>query len=350
MSHYTYMVTNKINGKVYVGSHSWKNEGIDKNYYGSGTAIKRAVKKYGKENFQVEVLYYYDTVEECRKDEERILTEYNVRDCPHSYNLKNSAMGMSSEDVTEEFRKKMSQAMKRVAASEEFRRKLSQANKGKTLSEEHKQKISQAHKGKTFSEEHRKKLSQAMKGKAASDEHRQKLSRALKGRTLSAEHRKKLSRARKNIMTPIVAIQKDTGKIRMFESQLECSRVLGVYPVHIHNCLKGRQKTCKGYIIKHLKRCSMYYKITKRKAKKTEKIKLTIKRKGATPLVAIQKDTGRVRMFLSQHECNRVLGINRGNVNNCLNGRQKTCKGYTFKKINRDKRVFTVSPRSKEDI
>ena len=192
MSHYTYMVTNNINGKVYVGSHSWKGEGLDPNYFGSGIAITRAVKKYGKENFQVEVLYYYDTVEECRKDEERILTEYNVRDCPHSYNIKNGAIGWTSEDMTDEIRKKLSQAH----------------NYEKT---------------------------------------------------------------------PIVAIDTN-GKVKIFESQMECSRVLGIHRGSINSCLKGGRKQTGGYLIKYLKRCSKDYKITKRKAKKTEKIKLITER------------------------------------------------------------------------
>ena len=222
-SHYTYMVTNNINGKVYVGSHSWDGEGLDPNYYGSGTAIKRAVKKYGKENFQVEVLYYYDTVEECRKDEERILTEYNVRDCPHSYNLKNSAIGMTSEDVRGE----------------------NNPNYGKHFSEEHRQKMSKARKG-------RRGKDAPNYGKHLSKETKKKLSESLKGRKFSEEHRQKIAQSMNYRKIPIVAIQKDTGKIRVFESQKECARQLNLDPRHISHCLKGRHKTHKGYTFKYI--------------------------------------------------------------------------------------------------
>ena len=66
--------------------------------------------------------------------------------------------------------------------SEEHKKKLSEANKGKRLSEEHKKKIGEANKGKQLSEETRNKMSEAAKGKKFSDEHRRKLSESQKGK------------------------------------------------------------------------------------------------------------------------------------------------------------------------
>ena len=53
-------------------------------------------------------------------------------------------------------------------------------NKGKSLSEETKKKMSEARKGKPFSEEHKNKLSEANKGKKRSEETRNKMSTAKK--------------------------------------------------------------------------------------------------------------------------------------------------------------------------
>lgn len=228
MSNYTYMITNKINGKVYVGSHCWKGEGLDPDYFGSGTAITRAVKKYGKKNFQVEVLYYYDTVEECRQDEERILTEYNVRDCPYSYNCKNSAIGWTSEDV----KGKNNPMYGRTGENNPMYGKRGKGSPNY--------------------------------GKHHTDETRKKISRAKKGKTVSEEHRKKLSQAKKKLMTPIVAIQIDTGKVKIFESQMECSRVLGIYSGKINDCLKGRRKTYKGYTFKKINRDKRVFTVSQR--------------------------------------------------------------------------------------
>lgn len=47
-----YLTVNQINGKVYVGQTS-----INKNgYIGSGKLLKRAIKKYGKDNFARTIL------------------------------------------------------------------------------------------------------------------------------------------------------------------------------------------------------------------------------------------------------------------------------------------------------
>ena len=91
--------------------------------------------------------------------------------------------------------------------SEETRRKISEAKKGRTFSEEHRRNISESHKGKKrapFSEETRRKMSEANKGeknpmygKHISEETRRKISEAKKGHTLSEETRRKMSESHK---------------------------------------------------------------------------------------------------------------------------------------------------------
>ena len=50
---YIYKTTNLINGKIYIGQSIRK---FSKSYLGSGVKILNAIKKYGKENFKVEIL------------------------------------------------------------------------------------------------------------------------------------------------------------------------------------------------------------------------------------------------------------------------------------------------------
>lgn len=56
MIHYIYKITNKVNGKGYVGKHSTTD--INDGYFGSGIALKRAISKYGYDNFHKDILCY----------------------------------------------------------------------------------------------------------------------------------------------------------------------------------------------------------------------------------------------------------------------------------------------------
>ena len=51
---YVYQILNLKNGKIYIGKHSSKS--MTDLYMGSGIAIKRAIKKYGRESFEKTIL------------------------------------------------------------------------------------------------------------------------------------------------------------------------------------------------------------------------------------------------------------------------------------------------------
>ena len=53
---FIYITTNKLNGKKYVGQKKVIKGNISKSYLGSGTALKRAIEKYGKENFERKII------------------------------------------------------------------------------------------------------------------------------------------------------------------------------------------------------------------------------------------------------------------------------------------------------
>lgn len=53
-----YQISNKINGKRYIGQHKYSDENNPMGEYkGSGLLLRKAYKKYGIENFSVEILY-----------------------------------------------------------------------------------------------------------------------------------------------------------------------------------------------------------------------------------------------------------------------------------------------------
>jgi hypothetical protein len=67
-----YLTTNKINGKKYIGKHVTDN--LQDSYLGSGLAINSAFKKYGRENFQKQILYILDSEEEMNLKEAELVT------------------------------------------------------------------------------------------------------------------------------------------------------------------------------------------------------------------------------------------------------------------------------------
>lgn len=90
MLYYMYQVTNNLNNKIYVGVHKTKN--IDDGYMGSGKVIKRAINKYGIENFTKVILEHFDNAEAMYAKEKEVVTiEFLARD--DVYNLRRGGFG-----------------------------------------------------------------------------------------------------------------------------------------------------------------------------------------------------------------------------------------------------------------
>ena len=159
MYYTVYKTTNKINGKIYVGSH--KTADLQDDYLGSGTLLTRAVHKHGKNNFIKEILFVFDNPDEMFAKEADIVTQAFL-DNGNCYNIKLGGRGgfdhinsdesiltdrnrkiSSNRDYNDpEFRKKVSVAVRK--ADKEGRRKYNKFPnwKGKVHSEETKKKMS----------------------------------------------------------------------------------------------------------------------------------------------------------------------------------------------------------------
>lgn len=66
---YIYKVTNKINGKSYVGMRKLSLDKRWRQYLGSGKLLQQAVKKYGEENFVKTLVCFADTVDDLQEIE-----------------------------------------------------------------------------------------------------------------------------------------------------------------------------------------------------------------------------------------------------------------------------------------
>ena len=84
-----YKITNKINNKWYIG----KDASNRPYYFGSGIAIKAAISKYGKENFEKTILEECDSLEELNIREIYWITYTNAVENPNSYNIAKGGEG-----------------------------------------------------------------------------------------------------------------------------------------------------------------------------------------------------------------------------------------------------------------
>jgi group I intron endonuclease len=82
---YVYETTNTINGKTYTGvtSHDIVN---GHRYLGSGKALLRAIKKYGRDNFSIRVLFQCDSKIEALQIENNLVNEVEIHN-NDNYNL-----------------------------------------------------------------------------------------------------------------------------------------------------------------------------------------------------------------------------------------------------------------------
>lgn len=90
MHYIVYKTTNQVNGKFYIGTH--KTVDLNDDYLGSGTLLKRAIKKYGVENFKKEILFAFDNPEDMFAKEAEIVTEEFLSE-NNTYNLKKGGFG-----------------------------------------------------------------------------------------------------------------------------------------------------------------------------------------------------------------------------------------------------------------
>jgi hypothetical protein len=79
-----YKITNKLDGKIYIGKHQTKD--LNDNYMGSGKLITRAIKKYGIENFEKEILFVFNNETEMNLKEAELVSDEFVKE-DTNYNL-----------------------------------------------------------------------------------------------------------------------------------------------------------------------------------------------------------------------------------------------------------------------
>lgn len=145
-----YRITNKINGKTYIGQHKVKSVLKEDGYMGSGLVLKSAIKKYGRKNFEKTYITIAMSQSEANVLEQFYIEEERAKG-KAEYNIMGGGQGKE---------RKVSERSKQKARENACKYWL-----GKHLSEEHKRKISESNKGKKLSEKTKRHLSDVRKGK-----------------------------------------------------------------------------------------------------------------------------------------------------------------------------------------
>jgi hypothetical protein len=107
MPYHIYQTTNQVNHKYYIGVTN----GSKPNYLGSGTALVRAIKEHGRQNFRREILETYDTQAQAFKREAEIVDEAFVKD-RNTYNMKVGGKGGVGQSKSDEHRRNLSKSIK----------------------------------------------------------------------------------------------------------------------------------------------------------------------------------------------------------------------------------------------
>lgn len=195
-----YVITNTANDKKYVGQtvrsveKRWV-EHLAHARIGEGTAIARAIRKYGHEKFVIKEIDCADSPERLDELEEGYIKSFGTL-LPNGYNLHT---GGRHHITLSETKAKISAALfgnqyaKGFKHSDETKMKVSEAGKGRKFSDEHKRKIGIASEGRQCSPEAKVKIGNANRGRQKSAETIAKISAGNKGKVMSAESRRKLS-------------------------------------------------------------------------------------------------------------------------------------------------------------
>lgn len=188
---YIYKTTCLLNNKIYIGQHRKE---FDSTYLGSGTLMLRAISKYHKDNFRVELL---EKVEEKDSEvfqsklnelEKKYIKQFNSQDLSVGYNYLDGGQSfqayqnMVKSQTTDEFRKSMSEKLKKIKSESSCRK-------------HHSEKMKEIWKDESFKQEQLKRINQSKLENNSSEKYKNSMKKHLE----SKEYHQKLSKAQEKI-------------------------------------------------------------------------------------------------------------------------------------------------------
>jgi hypothetical protein len=202
MSSGIYKITNKINNKCYIGSavkikRRWnEHRALLRNNKHHSPYLQNSWNRHGEDAFLFEVLETVKIKDNLIDREQHYLDLYESYDKTKGYNVCPTAYSRLGYKHPNETKKKISKALKGRVFTQEWKNKLSKSaieRCKKGISEETRRKMSEAHKGRSawnegipHTEETKQKISDSLKGRPSPN----------KGNKYSAETIKKMKESR----------------------------------------------------------------------------------------------------------------------------------------------------------
>lgn len=231
-----YKITNKLNGKIYIG----KDERSKQEYYGSGILIVRAIKLYGKDSFKKDIIAEVEGREELCKQEIYWITYYNSTDRQVGYNITKGGDG--GDTLTNH------------PNIVNIRKKISDKTAGRVFTEEHLKNLKSNHPRLKLKDKNMdydkwlfniREAHSRRKGKTLEEILGPEKANSVKLHLKEKRHERVLE-----FNKPVGQYNKQGTLISKYNSQQEASEITGIRQGDISNCINGRQKTAKGYIWK----------------------------------------------------------------------------------------------------
>lgn len=225
-----YKITNKLNGKFYIGqsrrmSARWKKHCCP-SAANRNMPIARAIQAYGKENFKFEVLEFCSIAELNAKE-----IEY-IRKLNPKYNITAGGEGSNGHKVS-----KKSREILRAHAKRQWAGYTEEEKKRRLLN------LTGPRKGHPVSEETRQKI------RAAATLQRLTKEQSELRRKKCSEHLKRLHAERPYLRSRAVAmLDPHTGNVlKIFPTAKEAGSSIGRHPSTVTGVCKGRKKTAGGF-------------------------------------------------------------------------------------------------------
>lgn len=221
-----YKITNLTNNKIYIGI---TNQGYKVRWYkhcsdanrSTGFPIHNAIQKYGKDNFQIEVIELIkdEDYDQLKEREIYWINEFDSYNREVGYNLT-----LGGDGTFGKFH------------SDETKNKIRQKALGRTWSEEQKAKASETHKAKEY-------------------DHNEMSNRCKKGNEIRWSNPEEHDKASVNNPNnrKVYQYDKDMNFINEYRSCAEAGRTIGSTYQNIATCARGRIKSAYGFIWKYQK-------------------------------------------------------------------------------------------------